>query len=84
MKRNHLFTIAMFVVIFIAGGVITHATTTNQKVNGCVNKKSGTLRVVKSGVKCSNAEYAIQWNQKGETGAKGLQGPKGNTGAKGS
>ena len=64
-------------------------------ISGCVNKKTGALRIA---AKCSKDETQIKWNStgpqgiqglpgdkgdSGATGAQGLQGPKGDTGATG-
>jgi type VI secretion system secreted protein Hcp len=55
----------------------------------CVNKNSGTIKMVKENTTCSNSEEKIIWNQvgpKGDTGATGPagpQGPKGDVGAVG-
>lgn len=46
-------------------------------INGCVNKKTGALRIV---AKCTSAERSIQW---GKTGPQGLMGEIGSTGASG-
>jgi hypothetical protein len=57
-------------------------------VNGCYESNHGSLRVVdvESGTGCLRSELPISWNQKGEKGDPGLQGPpgeKGDTGEQG-
>jgi len=50
-------------------------------INGCVNKKTGALRIV---AKCTSAERSIQWGKigpQGEPGEKGLPGEVGPAGA---
>lgn len=47
-------------------------------INGCVNKKTGVLRIV---AKCTNAERSIQWGKIGPQGEKGLPGEVGPAGA---
>lgn len=58
-------------------------------ITGCVNKKTGALRIV---AKCTNAERSIQWGKEGPqgplgatglTGASGAQGIQGEPGAQG-
>ena len=54
--------------------------------HGCVNNASGLLRVVVPGATCRSSETAIDWNQtgpQGPRGIQGIQGPKGDTGATG-
>jgi hypothetical protein len=50
-------------------------------INGCVNKKTGALRIV---AKCTSAERSIQWGKigpQGEPGENGLPGEAGPAGA---
>ena len=49
-------------------------------INGCVNKKTGALRIV---AKCTSAERSIQWGKIGPQGPIGETGPTGATGAQG-
>jgi type VI secretion system secreted protein Hcp len=55
----------------------------------CVNKNSGTIKMVEENTSCSNSEEKIIWNQvgpkgdTGDTGPAGPQGPKGDVGATG-
>jgi hypothetical protein len=45
--------------------------------HGCVSRHSGVLRVVRSAAGCrrgKNSEFAVSWNQKGQTGAGGSGG----------
>lgn len=57
-----------------------------QTINGCVNKKTGALKVLKAGSACTSKETAISWNQAGpkgdpgEPGRPGEQGPAGPDG----
>lgn len=49
---------------------------------GCVNKKTGVLRVIDTAVtnQCKSGEYRISWN---EQGPPGIAGPQGQTGPQG-
>jgi hypothetical protein len=65
--------------------------------HGCVNTRTGALRVVKSAGSCRRSqvlhhggkrivipgEFAIAWNQSGPAGAPGVQGPQGVQGSQG-
>ena len=49
-------------------------------ISGCVNKKTGALRIA---AKCSKDETQIKWNSTGPQGIQGLPGDKGDSGATG-
>ena len=67
--------------IGIAAGSIPGA---GNVIYGCYNKTLGTLRVIDyPSVNCASWEVLLSWNQKGDTGQIGAQGPKGDTGAPG-
>ena len=51
-------------------------------INGCVSKKSGSLRVV-NGSQCKKTETALSWNVSGPSGASGPSGPLGPSGPSG-
>ena len=62
---------------------IYFASSNSNEVSGCVNKKTGTLRIA---TKCSSSEKLISWNKNGPQGIQGepgLQGPKGDVGLQG-
>jgi hypothetical protein len=59
---------------------IYFASSDSSEISGCVNKKSGVLRISE---KCSSAERLITWNKMGPQGIKGETGPKGDTGEQG-
>jgi hypothetical protein len=80
---NVMATVAVFGVFgggaFAASSLLgAHGT-----VNGCVNKKTGALRVVKPGKNCSKREQRLTWNQQGPPGSQGVQGVQGVQGAPG-
>jgi hypothetical protein len=52
-------------------------------INGCYQKKKGSLRVIEQGRKCAKSEKPISWNQTGPKGAPGVQGTAGVPGAPG-
>lgn len=69
----------------LAGGsfaAVSSITGSSGVIKGCVAKKGGALRVVKSG-KCKKGESAVSWNKAGENGAGGATGAAGATGATG-
>ena len=71
---------------------IYYASSESNSISGCVNKKTGVLRIAS---KCSSTEKIISWNstgvqgpqgvqgEKGDAGPQGLQGPKGDAGPQG-
>ena len=59
------------------GTVFAQDTTT---INGCVNKKTGALRVVSDPSACTSGETPISWNQQGPPGADGVVGTDGQDG----
>jgi hypothetical protein len=54
-----------------------------QTMNGCMNKRTGALRIAIPSRPCTKFETAISWNQVGPPGLKGDKGDKGDTGATG-
>ena len=84
-------------LLLVSGNLIFAASQSSQ-ISGCVNKKTGVLRVAS---KCTSLEKPISWNiqgpqgdvgpqglagpqgEKGDTGSTGLQGAKGDPGVKG-
>lgn len=69
----------------LAGGsfaAVSSITGSSDVIKGCVAKKGGALRVVKSG-KCKKGESAVSWNKTGENGAGGATGSAGAAGATG-
>jgi hypothetical protein len=68
---------------------IYFASSNSNEITGCVNKKTGLLRVA---TKCNTSEKPISWNkvgpqgiqgEKGELGPQGIQGPQGIPGPQG-
>ncbi|MFF4775244.1 hypothetical protein ACFY05_20540 [Microtetraspora fusca] len=79
--------------LFAVGGMATasSASTAAKVIYGCVNKKTGYVRIVNATTVCKPTEYKIYWNQAGTpgavgvggTGATGAQGPQGPQGPRG-
>lgn len=62
---------------------LNFASSQSSEISGCVNKKTGALRIAS---KCTNLERPISWAKQGPQGVKGdtgLQGEKGETGSAG-
>ena len=59
---------------------IYFASSNSNEITGCVNKKTGLLRVA---TKCSSSEKPISWNKVGPQGIPGPQGLIGESGANG-
>jgi hypothetical protein len=73
-------TIAMFAAL--GGGAFAASSLVgpNGTVNGCVNTKAGSTRVVKLGKKCRKGERRLTWSQQGPQGSQGPQGDQGAPG----
>ncbi len=59
---------------------IYFASSSSNEISGCVNKKTGALRIA---TKCSSSEKPISWNKIGPQGIPGPQGLIGETGTAG-
>lgn len=83
--------VAVAALVFALAGAAWAAIPDSGEFHGCVNSRTGVLRVVdpsKTGfagqcITHHHAETAITWNQTGPQGPAGLQGPKGDTGSQG-
>ena len=90
-------TIALFVALGGGAYAVTGIPDRGGVFHGCVNAKTGALRVVKAATSCRKArtvhrgkrrvripgESAIAWNQQGPRGATGLNGVDGVNGVNG-
>src|SRR5881398_3396000 len=90
MSLNKRFTktysIPIILVPILASSIFVlsaSAAGSNTVYYGCVNKKSGTIKMVNAQTKCQKTEMKISWNQVGPKGAKGVTGLQGPKGAKG-
>lgn len=59
---------------------LNFASSQSSEIAGCVNKKTGALRISN---KCTSSERPISWAKQGPQGIAGPQGEKGETGAQG-
>lgn len=82
--KNKLFLIVGILILLLAGGM-TWALAQGEGViyYACVNKSSGTIKIINEGEGCKNNETLIQWNQVGPQGPAGPQGPQGPQGEQG-
>jgi hypothetical protein len=81
-----LAVVAFILGAFSAGAIAVAQSggTSTDVVNGCVAKKTGTLRVLAKGTtKCKKGESALSWNKQGPAGAPGDGGAAGAAGAQG-
>ncbi len=88
-KRPHLksfstrsISIAAFLMatLTLVSSNVYFATSDINQISGCVNKKTGVLRIAKT---CTNLERVIVWNKQGPQGPQGIQGEKGELGQQG-
>jgi hypothetical protein len=70
-------------VILIAGVATASIPAKGGVIKGCYAKSSGALRVLGSAKKCPHGSVALNWAQKGKTGATGHKGSTGQTGPRG-
>ncbi|MGD0401422.1 MAG: hypothetical protein ABSC04_21235 [Syntrophobacteraceae bacterium] len=76
--------VVVLITAFLGSTVIP--VTADNVINACVNKKTGTVRIVSEPGKCRRAEEPLSWTQTGppgEQGPAGLPGPKGEQGSVG-
>ena len=82
-QRGIRLLLATTVLLAVAAGIAYAAIPdSNGVIRGCYQASSGALRVIGSnptvgGGKCSAGEKALNWNQRGPTGAKGATGANG-------
>jgi len=76
------FSIAAFIlsIATLISSNIYFASSESNEITGCVNKKTGNLRISN---KCTSAEKLITWNKIGPQGAKGDTGAPGAAGTQG-
>ena len=75
-----------FAVLGVLGGGAYAATSfvgSNGQIRGCVHNRTGRLRALRPGKKCSRKEQAISWSQRGPQGPPGAPGRAGAPGEKG-
>ncbi|HTQ69380.1 MAG TPA: hypothetical protein VMI13_11880 [Solirubrobacteraceae bacterium] len=81
---NVMATVAVFIAL--GGGAYAASSSfvgSTGTISGCVAKKGGAFRVVKSGKKCPHGSVALAFNQKGPQGLPGAPGATGGVGATG-
>jgi hypothetical protein len=69
--------------MFLASSVSFFATWNSNVIRGCVNDRSGALRVVERREACRDNESFLEWNKEGPQGPRGLTGPVGPRGERG-
>jgi hypothetical protein len=101
LRRRRVLLVALPLVL-VAGVALAAQPGGQQRssgiINVCVKKKTGQVRVVRSGGACKRGESPLSWNAQGPAGARGAAGvagpagpagplgpagPKGDTGARG-
>ena len=84
LRHHHLALVALF---FALGGTAYAALggipDSHGVIHACFKTKTGALRVIPAGAKCSKRERAVSWNQQGQTGKAGPRGTPGQPGAAG-
>jgi len=81
MMRSGKFLLACLAVALIGSSMALGGSTLASKtIKGCVNKKTGVVRVA---AKCAKGERKIVWNTKGANGPRGFNGVQGAKGDKG-
>ena len=69
----------LFVLTVLVFGVLIASIlqSSAQTINGCMNKRTGALRIAIASRPCTRFETAISWNQVGPPGPQGPPGPAG-------
>src|SRR5690242_6490158 len=67
------------VLVALGGVALAAIPDSDGTIHACYQKRSGALRVVESTGDCRAGERAIDWNQRGPTGATGPQGATGES-----
>ena len=70
------------VFILVAGKTNIEAPSSS-KIQACVEKKDGALRLIESGKSCKSSETPVSWNIQGPAGPQGMQGRAGIEGPAG-
>lgn len=89
MKRARVTALAVVgTVAALAGtawatGAVSAVVGADGSINGCYKQQNGQLRVAAAGEACGPSELAIQWSQRGPSGAAGPQGIQGPVGPQG-
>lgn len=85
LRRSPATAVAVGALVMAMGGLAAAQAIPDAHgvIHACANKRSGAMRVVAKANACRKSERALAFDQKGRTGAPGLQGPKGDTGAQG-
>ncbi|MDQ5831656.1 MAG: hypothetical protein M3550_01180 [Actinomycetota bacterium] len=79
-RRNLVAYLALGIALAATGSVAYSAIPdANSVIHGCYENASGVLRVIDTEASgtCRGGETALDWNQKGQAGATGAQGPPG-------
>ena len=86
MRRRYRFATALSIAAGIAFGlgvfISAHGGDTS-RVHGCVDSRTGALRIVGATQNCTTKETALDWNIAGPSGPQGVQGPAGPQGIPG-
>jgi collagen triple helix repeat protein len=81
---NAVATLALFAALGGGAYAATSLVGSDGTINGCVDRKTGVLRVVEQGRKCNKRRAtAIKWRQRGPAGTPGAPGAPGALGEKG-
>ena len=70
------------IAMVVTGANISASLSASNTINACVNKKSGVIRQLTSGM-CTSKETPLTWNKTGVQGPRGLQGVRGLQGERG-
>ena len=83
MKNKYIFSAGLVLLLVALAAGFAIAKSDNVTYYGCVNKSSGTIKMINEGEDCLNNETLIEWNQVGPQGPQGEQGPIGPQGPAG-
>jgi hypothetical protein len=77
-------TLSLVIISAVSAAVIaTIASTPSQTIQGCVETRSGALRVIAADQSCKRGETPLEWSVQGPAGLTGAIGPQGAAGPAG-
>ncbi len=82
-RKRASFLLAFVIALGASGVALASGGAEDAKIYACVNKHSGTVKIVSSADRCASGEYALDWGKRGPAGEEGPAGPTGATGPQG-
>jgi hypothetical protein len=75
LRHHHLGLVALFIALGGTSYAVSALPGKSGVIHGCVNNRTGVVRVLRHGVRCQRGETRLSWNQRGQRGPQGATGP---------